>query len=88
MTERVKGQIKWFSHQKRYGFIQRDDGQRDVFVHVNAFRSRTDAYQVQDGDSVEFGVVQATKGPRALDVVVLNTVRLREDRVSPTLSGH
>jgi CspA family cold shock protein len=72
MTERVKGRIKWFSHQKRYGFIRRDDGLRDVFVHMNDFRSTADAYWVRDGDAVEFGVEQAPKGPRAVDVVVLS----------------
>ena len=72
MNERVKGRIKWFSHKKRYGFIQRDDGLRDVFVHMNAFRSLADAHWVRDGNAVEFGVEQALKGPRAVDVVVLN----------------
>jgi len=69
-TERVRGKIKWFSHQKRYGFIQRDDGLQDVFVHMSDFRHSEDAYWVREGDTVEFGVKQAPKGPRAVDVVV------------------
>ena len=32
VTERVRGDIKWFNHQKRYGFIRRGDGLPDVFV--------------------------------------------------------
>jgi CspA family cold shock protein len=71
MTGRVRGNIKWFSHQKRYGFILRDDGFQDVFVHMNEFRSTSDAYWVRDGDAVEFGVEQTPKGPSAVDVVVL-----------------
>ncbi|MGD1995708.1 MAG: cold shock domain-containing protein [Anaerolineae bacterium] len=70
-TERVKGHIKWFSHEKRYGFIRRDDGSPDVFVHMNDFRDRADAHWVRDGDPVEFEVEKAPKGPRAVDVVVL-----------------
>jgi CspA family cold shock protein len=71
MSERVKGHIKWFNHGKRYGFIRRDDGMRDVFVHMNDFRSPSDAYWVRDGNPVEFSVEQASKGPRAVDVVLL-----------------
>ena len=70
-TERVKGHIKWFDSQKCYGFIQRDDGCHDVFVHMNEFRFTADAYWVRDGDAVEFEVEQASKGPKAVDVVVL-----------------
>jgi len=71
MTERVRGHIKWFSHQKRYGFIRRDDGLQDIFVHMNEFRSTADAQWVRDGDAVEFGIEQTPKGPSAVDVVVL-----------------
>jgi CspA family cold shock protein len=71
--ERVKGRIKWFSQQKSYGFIKRDDGLRDVFVHRSAFRTRSDAYWVRDGDIVDFKVEQGRKGPRAVDVVLLET---------------
>ena len=71
MSERVEGSIKWFSHQKRYGFIQRKDGEAEVFVHANDFREPSATYWVADGDKVGFEVVQATKGPRALDVVLL-----------------
>lgn len=71
-NDRVTGHIKWFDHQKRYGFIKRDDGKPDVFVHMNDFEDRTDAYWLRRGDTVEFDVEVANKGPRALDVVVLH----------------
>jgi CspA family cold shock protein len=70
-TGRVKGRVKWFSQQKRYGFIERDDGHQDVFVHANAFRSSSDAYWVREGDGVEFEVEETPKGPRAVDVVIV-----------------
>lgn len=72
-NERVTGHIKWFDHQKRYGFIRRDDGAADVFVHMNDFRDRTDAYWLRRGDTVEFDVEEASKGPRAKEVVVLHS---------------
>jgi cold shock CspA family protein len=73
MTERVTGNIKWFDHQKRYGFIRRNDGHPDVFVHMNDFDDKTDAYWLRRGDAVEFGVEQASNGPRALAVTVLRS---------------
>jgi CspA family cold shock protein len=72
MNERVSGRIKWFNHQKRYGFILRDDGLQDVFVHMNEFRIKTDAHWLHDGDQVEFGVEKTPKGPSAVDVVVVS----------------
>ena len=70
-TRRVRGTIKWFNHRKGYGFIQRDDGIQDVFVHANEFRSESDVYWVRDGDAVEFEVEQVSRGPKAVDVTVL-----------------
>ena len=64
--ERVKGIVEWFSPERRYGFIRREGGLSDVFVHMNDFRSKADAYWVKEGDVVEFGVEQAPKGPRAV----------------------
>ena len=72
MSERIKGHIKWFSQQKRYGFIQRADGAKDVFVHMNEFQSRGNALWVKDGDPVEFEIEQTLKGPSAVDVVVVD----------------
>jgi CspA family cold shock protein len=72
MDDRVRGCIKWFNHQKRYGFIRRGGGLGDVFVHLNAFRSQNDAYWAREGDAVEFSVTQTVRGAKAVDVVVLN----------------
>jgi CspA family cold shock protein len=70
MSERETGTVKWFSDQKGYGFITRDSGEGDVFVHHSAivgegFRS------LMEGARVEFTVEQGQKGPAAADVRTL-----------------
>ncbi|MBK9053740.1 MAG: cold shock domain-containing protein [Chloroflexi bacterium] len=71
MTERETGTVKWFSNDKGYGFIAReDDADRDVFVHYkeirgNGFRS------LQEGQRVEFTLGEGQKGPVAQDVILL-----------------
>lgn len=67
---KVQGRVKWFNNTKGYGFIGRDDG-ADVFVHYSAivadgFRS------LNEGDLVEFEIVQGQKGPQAANVVKLS----------------
>ncbi|MFP3941573.1 MAG: cold-shock protein [Acidobacteriota bacterium] len=61
------GTVKWFNDEKGFGFISREDGGKDCFVHHSAiqaagFRSLT------EGDRVEFDVVQGQKGPAAENV--------------------
>lgn len=73
VIDRMKGHIKWFNHQKRYGFIRRSDGQKDVFVHTNEFRHTADAQWIAEGDPVEFAIEQTVKGPSAADVVIVRT---------------
>ena len=64
--ERLKGTVKWFNNAKGYGFIGRNDGP-DVFVHYSAISS--DGYKsLQEGDAVEFEIVDGAKGPQAANV--------------------
>jgi len=69
MAERETGVVKWFNSTKGYGFITRDQG-GDVFVHYTGIRG-TGYRSLDEGDRVEFSVVDGTKGPQAQDVVTL-----------------
>jgi CspA family cold shock protein len=61
-----KGRVKWFSEAKGYGFIARDAGD-DVFVHYTAI-TMEGFKTLQEGQEVEFDVVQGEKGPQAENV--------------------
>jgi CspA family cold shock protein len=68
---RITGTVKWFNDQKGFGFITREDGEKDVFVHHSAIQSNGGYRTLNEGDRVEFDVVQGTKGPAAENVVKL-----------------
>lgn len=62
----MQGKVKWFNNSKGYGFIGREDG-ADVFVHYSAISG--DGYRaLQEGDAVEFEIVEGQKGPQAANV--------------------
>ena len=62
-----KGTVKWFNAEKGYGFIEGEDG-NDVFVHFSAITM--EGYKtLQEGESVEFDVIEGAKGPQAATVV-------------------
>jgi CspA family cold shock protein len=69
MSEREIGTVKWFSNNKGYGFIEREDGP-DVFVHFSAINA--DGYRsLEEGQRVEFTIEQGPKGPQAANVTLL-----------------
>ncbi|MBN1660330.1 MAG: cold shock domain-containing protein [Anaerolineae bacterium] len=65
------GTVKWFSRMKGWGFIEPDNGERDVFVHYESivgegFRN------LEQGERVKFQMTDTPKGPKALTVVSVN----------------
>jgi CspA family cold shock protein len=68
MSDRVIGTVKWFNASKGFGFIERENG-KDVFVHYSAINSNG-FRSLEEGQRVEFTVVDGQKGPQAQDVVL------------------
>ncbi len=61
------GKIKWFSNSKGYGFIE-IEGQGDVFVHYSAMQGEG-FKALEEGQQVQFDIIQGEKGPQAANVV-------------------
>ncbi|AST96721.1 MULTISPECIES: cold shock domain-containing protein [Bacillaceae] len=65
----MQGKVKWFNAEKGFGFIEREDGD-DVFVHFSAINS--EGFKTLDeGQDVEFEIVEGARGPQAANVVKL-----------------
>jgi CspA family cold shock protein len=65
----MNGKVKWFNAEKGFGFIERQDGD-DVFVHFSAIQS--EGFKTLDeGQNVEFDIVEGPRGPQAANVVKL-----------------
>ena len=56
----TQGTVKWFNGQKGFGFIQPDDGSKDVFVHISAVE-RAGMYNLNEGQKLSFDLVQNSK---------------------------
>lgn len=64
-----QGTVKWFNAEKGFGFIE-VEGENDVFVHFSAINQ--DGYKsLEEGQSVEFEVVEGDRGPQGANVVKL-----------------
>jgi CspA family cold shock protein len=67
---RTTGTVKWFNEEKGFGFIARDDQEKDVFCHHSAIQGQG-FKSLAEGQKVEFDVVQGQKGPAAENVKML-----------------
>jgi cold shock CspA family protein len=66
----MDGVVKWFNQTKGFGFITRNEGGSDVFVHANDIQA--DGYRsLNEGDKVEFELTDGAKGPKAVGVRVV-----------------
>lgn len=66
----MKGTVKWFNATKGFGFISTESGE-DVFVHFSALEETGEFRTLDEGQAVEFEVVDGAKGPQASNVVKL-----------------
>ena len=62
----IKGKVKWFNPTKGYGFIEREDKQKDVFVHSSAVQAAS--LELNEGDELTFEVESGDKGPFAVNL--------------------
>jgi CspA family cold shock protein len=67
---RIRGTVKWFNDQKGFGFITPEDSGKDCFVHHTAIQAEG-FKTLNEGDLVEFNMVEGQKGPAAENVVRL-----------------
>ena len=84
---RITGKVKWFNNAKGYGFIERDGGS-DVFVHFSAIQG--DGFRsLEEGQAVEFEIVDGPKGPQAGNVTKAELVPDTEPEAprAPPVSG-
>ena len=63
-----QGTVKWFDNSKGYGFVSRENGAKDVFVHHTAIQG-TGYKSLEEGQRVEFEVTKGPKGDQAVNVV-------------------
>ena len=62
----IQGKVKWFNANKGYGFIEREDKKKDVFVHSSAARAAN--IDLNEGDELTFDVERGDKGPSAVNL--------------------
>ncbi len=65
----MQGKVKWFNPEKGYGFIEVDEG-KDVFVHYSEIQDEG-FKTLEEGQDVEFEIVDGNRGPQAANVVKL-----------------
>ena len=62
----ITGKVKWFNSTKGFGFIERDDKEKDVFVHSSAVRDA--GLELNEGDAITFEITETEKGNSAVNL--------------------
>ena len=65
--KRLNGKVKWFSGAKGYGFIERENEEKDIFVHFSAVKNSGLKY-LKEGEQLTFEVENTDKGPSAINL--------------------
>ena len=69
MSNQVEGTVKWFNDEKGFGFIQQEDGGKDVFVHFRQVNNNGGGrVSLAEGQKVTFEIGEGQKGPQAENV--------------------
>ena len=63
----MNGKVKWFNPTKGFGFIEREDKEKDVFVHISAVRN-AGMNGLDEGQTLTFEVEEGAKGPNAVNL--------------------
>ena len=63
----INGKVKWFNSTKGFGFIERGDNEKDVFVHISAVKN-AGMDGLDEGQSLTFEVEEGPKGPNAVNL--------------------
>jgi CspA family cold shock protein len=72
MADIINGTVKWFNSEKGYGFIQPEDGSKDIFVHFRQINNPGyGRVSLDEGQRVTFSIGQGEKGPQAENVTPL-----------------
>ena len=67
----LQGKVKWFNPTKGFGFIEREDKEKDVFVHITAVKA-AGIKTLQENDKLEFTLEDGPKGPSAVNLKILD----------------
>ena len=69
----LKGTVKWFNGKKGFGFIERDDKEKDAFVHASAVKNAGIRF-LNEGDKLEFELEDGPKGPSAVNLKKIDQI--------------